>query len=229
MKINTYTAKGCRKENQDFLAYRTIGESDGIFVVADGMGGYDKGAEAAKVCVEEVVAYVAGHWEDGGSDAQLLQQAFGYANESLFFKRLALGVKAMGCCIVAALVHDLTVSFLWLGDSRGYLFRNGEELFRTADHSIVSELSKIKSLRAADIEKYSNVVTRSMMGDDKLGPLAVETMHCMPGDILFLCSDGLHKEVEPERIVGPDNQAKAELETAAPRFDDNLSYLEILI
>lgn len=229
MKIIEFTSKGNRKENQDFIAYKQIGDDTGIFVVADGMGGYAKGVEAAQVCAEAIVEYLEAHWHDKVDDDEKLRQAFIYANESLSFKRFALGVKKMGCCLVASLVKDGVISFIWLGDTRGYLFRNGDEIYRTTDHSIVNELAKIKSLRAEDIEKYSNVVTRSMMGDDNLGALEIEKHACLPGDIVFLCSDGLHKEIEPERIIGSDSPMKAMLADTSSRFEDNLTYLEIQI
>ncbi|WP_290077650.1 protein phosphatase 2C domain-containing protein [uncultured Duncaniella sp.] len=64
MKIIEFSSKGSRKENQDFIAYRRMGDEAGIFVVADGMGGYAKGAEAAQVCAEAIVEYLEGHWHD---------------------------------------------------------------------------------------------------------------------------------------------------------------------
>lgn len=227
MKIIEFSSKGNRKENQDFIAYKLMGDEAGIFVVTDGMGGYAKGAEAAKVCAEAIVEYFEGHWYDNIDDDEKLRQSFIYANESLSFKRFALGVKTMGCCLVASLIKNGAVRFLWLGDTRGYLFRNGEEIYRTQDHSIVNELAKIKTLRAEDIERYSNVVTRSMMGDDNLGYLKIEKQDYLPGDIIFLCSDGLHKQVEPERIISSDSQMKAMIAEVSSRFDDNFTYLEI--
>ncbi|MDE6718005.1 MAG: hypothetical protein K2J70_07425 [Muribaculaceae bacterium] len=91
----------------------------------------------------------------------------------------------------------------------------------------MNELAKIKTLRAEDIEKYSNVVTRSMMGDDNLEPLEIEKQNYLPGDIVFLCSDGLHKEVEPERVIGSDSLLKTKIADISSRFDDNFTYLEI--
>lgn len=225
MTVNEYTTQGGRTENQDFVTHRLVGHEAGIFVVADGMGGYAKGAEAARVCAEAVVDYATSHWDD--DDAQLLRQAFTHANDSLFCKRIALGVRTMGCCIVAALVRHDKVSLLWLGDARAYLIRQGQATFRTTDHSLINQLSEVRPLSADDIEKYAHIVTRSMMGDDDMEPLNVETLPCSPGDVVILCSDGLHKEIDPERILAAGLPLGDTIEKAAPQLDDNASYIEV--
>ena len=115
MKIIEFSSKGSRKENQDFIAYRRMGDEAGIFVVADGMGGYAKGAEAAQVCAEAIVEYLEGHWHDNIDDDEKLRQSFIYANESLFIQAICPWCKTMGCCLVASLIKRWsgTLSLAW--------------------------------------------------------------------------------------------------------------------
>ena len=58
------------------------------------------------------------------------------------------------------------------------MYRNGAEVYKMQDHSIINELSKIKNLKSSDMDRYSSVVTRSIMGDDKLGK--AEVSHVFP-------------------------------------------------
>lgn len=232
MQITEYTTPGGRPDNQDFIAWERVGEADGIFVVADGMGGYDRGAEAARVCAEAVAEYMVAHWAEGtvdGDMAAVLRDAFAYADDSLMLRRMALRVKAMGCCIVAAVVCAAHVHWLWLGDARGYLFRQGKEVYRTTDHSVADQLAQISALRPEDIEPYSHIVTRCMAGDGSLGPLGVVTVARQTGDVLMLCTDGMHKAFEPAKYVDSPETLVSEAQGRSSSLDDNLSFLHIRI
>lgn len=77
-------------------------------------------------------------------------------------KRIASTNQKMGCVIAVLLLTDGYAHFTWLGDSRIYMYRNGYEVYRTEDHSIVNELAKIKILSADSYEKYSSIVTNRL-------------------------------------------------------------------
>lgn len=192
--IQTFTSRGNRAENQDFIAYLLIDDESGIFVVADGMGGYEHGDIAAKVVAESIVESVFVNWSTG-FPSKILADAMSYANESLSLKRIALGGRKMGAVVCALILHAGKAYISWLGDSRVYHYSGGIEDFHTRDHSMVQELLKINSLKASDIEKYSNIVTRSVMGNVEMDPLEMEIIDYKPGDSFILCSDGLHKTI----------------------------------
>ena len=162
MTIYQYTNKGRRKKNQDYLLQKDVAGDLQIFICADGMGGYSYGEVAAQIVSESILEFI----EDNSNiytPEQLLREAIIYSNDSLMLKKLALGVNRMGSVITVLMIKGNTAYASWLGDSRIYLFRNNQEIYRTEDHSIASELYKIRTLTTADIEKYASIVTASIM------------------------------------------------------------------
>lgn len=228
MEVVQYSNKGCREENQDFSSWASLDDNSGIFVLADGMGGYEYGDKAAKVVVEAFIEYATQNFSTE-EPATLLRDAISYGNDNLMLTKIALGAKKMGCVIVALLLINDQAFITWLGDSRIYMFRDGREVFRTTDHSIVNELVKIKTLRAEDYERFSAIVTKSIMGDELPDDSPIRMIRTLPGDIFVLCSDGFHKEIPLFKAVEFENNIKTELEAEAPMISDNFSFLKISI
>ena len=135
----------------------------------------------------------------------------------------------MGCVVVVLLIQDEDAYLTWLGDSRIYMFRDGLEVFRTTDHSVVNELSKIKALSAEDIEKYSAIVTKSVMGVDSLDAAPIRKVKTEPNDVFILCSDGLHKEFSVSSIANHPKEALGELRSSALLANDNQSFIRVQV
>lgn len=228
MEIFEYTNKGTREENQDFVLHRTIGNNAHLFIVADGMGGYVAGDIAAKSVAESIYEYVDAHINDNSS-VDLLQDAVVFANEELSFRRYTYGGVDMGAVIVVMLLVGTTAYVTWLGDSRLYQYRGNELCFMTEDHSLVNKLSKIRCLTPEEIKRYSAIVTKSVMGDEKIGPIDIKVLSVATGDVFFLCSDGIHKAVEPIMLPISEVELKTFLDTNSDKFDDNFSLLRISI
>lgn len=226
MRIFEYTNKGSRDINQDFIIHSNITYDTAIMVVADGMGGYSFGEVASRVICDFIVEYVKINIACY-SPSELLKEAINYANDSLMLKRLSLGVKNIGAVISVLLTIENEAYFTWLGDSRLYLYRNGAEVYKTKDHTVINELSKIKSLNSFDIDKYSSVVTRSIMGDDKLGKIEVFHVTIQHGDIFILCTDGFHKELSMELAVDFDESKKELLDSKSSCITDNYSFIKV--
>ena len=225
MKIYEYTNKGSREINQDFVIHSVISSNTAIMVVADGMGGYSFGEIASQVISESIVEFVRMNISNY-SPTELLKESIIYANDCLMLKRLSLGVKSIGAVVSVLLTIKNDAYFTWLGDSRLYLYRDGIEVYRTQDHSVINELSKIKSLMSSDLDRYSSVVTRSIMGDDRLRKAEVSHVSVQQGDIFVLCTDGFHKELAMSNATEYNDSHKDILDLKSANISDNYSFIK---
>jgi serine/threonine protein phosphatase PrpC len=222
-----------RKNNQDSLAVVEApelgGQLQGLFMVADGMGGHAGGEVASRVAIEvvpkvvrETLAASNGHVA-GERMAAALRKAFAAANEAIREKaRSAPELRSMGTTCVAALIGDGLLAVGNVGDSRLYMLREGELIQVTKDHSLVQEYIQSGEMSPAQARqsRFRNILTRAVGIAGKV-EADVEVVALQEGDILLLCSDGLTNMVaEPEiaRILGtvsdPDEACRQLVETA---------------
>ncbi len=228
MKVFEYTNKGGREINQDYLAHCDVSDGISLYVVADGMGGYENGEIAAKIVGDSVCEFVPSHFSEYTVE-EILRKSFSYANSCLMVKRMAMNVPEMGCVVVAALVAEGKVSVAWLGDSRAYHIRNGKTQFVTTDHSMINELKAAGTFKESDRELYEACVTRCIMGDNSSYTAGFASVDSLPGDALVLCSDGIHKEMDVESLPSDDSLLRKQLDNLAPALGDNLSIIRITL
>ncbi|MEZ7762044.1 serine/threonine-protein phosphatase [Prevotella nigrescens] len=228
MKVFEYTNKGNRDENQDYVVHGSLPDGSGIFVVTDGMGGYSEGAAAARVVGDALLDFIELNFNQY-SPIELLKEAVPFANDALMLKRMAMAAKQMGCVVTVLIVSDGNAYLTWLGDSRIYMFRNGQEVYRTEDHSIVNELAKIKTLSASSYEKYASIVTKSIMGDTPVDVAPIRKIEVEEGDVFILCTDGFHKEIDMYKALKYDDSKKTELDSLANDISDNYSFIKVKI
>ena len=183
------THVGLRRElNED--SYYGDGEL-GLWLVADGMGGHDYGEVASALARESIVREVR-----AGTP---LQQAVRIADEEIIrTSRTRRDALPMGTTVVAARIEGRRFEVAWVGDSRIYLWREGQLAQLSQDHSYVQELvaSGAISHEQARNHPQRNVVTQALGVTDP-SELNVETTvgELRPGMQLLLCSDGLTEEV----------------------------------
>ena len=228
MTVFEYSGVGGRKINQDFLTYATMDERHAVFIVADGMGGYSHGEIAAQVAAEAARDFVEEHYQSLEPE-QLLREAIAFANESIGIKRFALHVKQMGTVIVVAYICGNTAWLAWVGDSRIYVMRNGKPVYQTEDHSLINELRQVNTLKAADLERYSAIVTRSLMGENVNSDPDIRSVEVQEGDVLWLCSDGVHKELPIYWMPEDDEELKTFLDGQSAHLSDNYTLLKVTI
>ena len=228
MEIFEYSNKGQREVNQDYVVHRGLSPDSAIFVVADGMGGYAHGEVASKVVSDSIVDFVESNLGKLAPE-KLLREAIIFANDELMLKRMALGTKKMGTVVSALLVIGTSAYICWLGDSRVYAFRDGEVTYKTEDHSIVSQMAKMQAITPDAYSKYSNIVTRCLMGDDQLGEVPVDSIKVHSRDVFVLCSDGFHKELNMNWALNYDDTQKEELDRKADNISDNYSFIKVVV
>ena len=189
------THVGLRRElNED--TYYGDGEL-GLWLVADGMGGHEDGEVASALAREAIVREVR-----AGTG---LAQAIRIADEDIIRASRKRGdALPMGTTVVAARVSGSRFEVAWVGDSRVYLWRDGQLAQLSQDHSYVQELigRGAISVEQARSHPHRNVVTQAL-GVTEPQQLNVETMS---GDLgvglqLLLCSDGLTEEVDDAHIA----------------------------
>jgi serine/threonine protein phosphatase PrpC len=226
MKVFQYSGIGKRTVNQDRLIVRSLSDDSSLYIVADGMGGYSNGAEAAELVANVISDFVAAQLGNIQPEA-LLRQALVEANQQLSIRRYSYGCVSMGTVVALVLVSGNTAYCTWLGDSRIYHYRNGQQLFVSIDHSVLMEREDNKVLSPAQIERYSCYVTRCIMGDDKLGSIEITTLHLQQGDTLILCSDGFHKKFNIEQLPSDNDELQRFIQNSNTLFDDNYSIIKL--
>ena len=169
-----------------------------LFVVADGMGG----AQAGEVASQEAAAA----FEQGlpaGDPGDALEQTIREANRRIHAMSQEHADRAgMGTTLTAAyLSEDDRILVAHVGDSRAYLFRDGELTRLTRDHSLVEELVRRGKLTEEQAETHPqrSVITRAL-GPEPDVEVDVEGFDAKPGDLFLLCSDGLTSMVPEARV-----------------------------
>jgi len=174
------------------------GDSDlGLWLVADGMGGHACGEVASALARETIVREIR--------DGKSLGQAIRVADEEIIrTSRRRNDSLPMGTTVVAARVQGNRFEVAWVGDSRAYLWRDGQLAQLSQDHSYVQELIAQGALTSeqARSHPHRNVVTQALGVTDP-NQLNVESLtgELRPGMQLLLCSDGLTEEVDDRGIA----------------------------
>ncbi len=204
-----------RKSNEDAIGLSV----PGLYVLADGMGGYEGGQIASTLAVETVTAYWTQKAEDKATE-DLLKEAILRANEAILArKKEEEGLCSMGTTLLVAALSGNQLFWAHVGDSRLYMWKEGVLSQITVDHSYVMELVEQGKLtkEAMRFHPRKNEITRAV-GIDSL--LKVDTGHlpAEEGSLFLLCSDGLTGMISDEDIHA--------LVTASPR--DSEEALEAL-
>jgi serine/threonine protein phosphatase PrpC/uncharacterized membrane protein YgcG len=186
-----------------------------VFAVADGMGGAQAGEVASRLAAESFDTVKRGT----ESPEAYLRAIAKTANARIH--RLAesdTSRSGMGTTLTAALVEGDEIGFAHVGDSRAYLFRDGELKLLTSDHSLVEELRRQGRLTDEQAEDHPqrSIITRAL-GPERDVQVDTMTYQARPGDVYLLCSDGLTTMIKEERIAailteaGPLEEAVARL------------------
>ncbi len=245
------TDVGKQREQNEDKPYALISEDSesGLFIVADGMGGYQAGEVASKLAVEKISDTLKTFFmplseqptvrltplseqetvklqpmqpgeQTAAASSQktrklpetpiaknvedALKAAIRQANKAILsYGEEQSSARGLGCTVTAAFVQGETAYVANIGDSRTYLFRNGELAPLTRDHSLVARLVEAKQIEPEDVYTHPqrNLIYRSLGAGHKTVDPDVFHERLQPGDSLLLCSDGLWEMVHDSDLV----------------------------
>jgi protein phosphatase len=224
-----------RKNNEDAMgsfipSSRHQARSHGfLFVVADGVGGLDLGEVASSTAIS-VLTKEFEEAQSGAMLISLLPRLVQHANAAVHDRTLApefRGKKMATTVVSCALRHDQAV-VSHVGDSRCYLVRKGVTKQITHDHTWVNEQRKMGLISEGDVAQSDarHVLIRSLGPEMFVSP-DTTALTIQAGDVLVLCSDGLHDEL-PESAIAtivsqnkPIEEIAKELVARAVEIDGN--------
>ena len=193
-----------RPYNQDRTLTLPLAGGGLLAAVFDGMGGHADGDVAAELAVASFrEVFSATPPKDAKEGEGLLALAARTADERIRTYAAAGDERCgMGTTVTAVLVIRDTVTILNVGDSRTYLFREGDLVPLTHDDSYVQSLVDAGSLSPADARFHPrrNVITRAL-GSLGRGELSLLSGVARRGDTYLLCSDGLWEMLSDGQIL----------------------------
>jgi serine/threonine protein phosphatase PrpC len=174
----------------------------GLFAVADGVGGAQAGDFASQTAME-VLQQAFSHKQSNLTTHELLEMAIQRANESIFQMSHELPqLEMMATTIVALHLENNVASVGHVGDSRLYrLDENGKLSRETRDHSMVEEevkAGRMTSVQAAN-HPSRNVISRAL-GAESAVEVEMQTINFEAGTTFLLCSDGVTRHLEDHEI-----------------------------
>jgi serine/threonine protein phosphatase PrpC len=176
--------------------------------VADGMGGAAAGELASAMAAEVIYAHLSTAWtqdEDASAArfAYRMKEAVELANQRIYlYAREHPDVRGMGTTVTAAGVFGDGLYLTQIGDSRGYLIRNGEAFQLTRDQSLTQRLvdaGELTEEEAAQSERR-NIILQAL-GPDPRVKVDLSHEQLRRGDTLILCSDGLSGVVRRDELA----------------------------
>lgn len=215
----TYDAKtdiGKKREtNEDNYLIESWEDKSAILaVVADGMGGHRGGEVASQIAVDTFRELLKNPLPSEASERyELLLKAFYDADSAIREKgNTAFGLLGMGTTIVAAIVTPTELIHLYAGDCRLYHFGGDDFPYMTADHSVVRVLLDLGQITPEQVATHPmRSVVNSCLGGQGNAQFSVDPKwddspsvirKLQAGDLLLLCSDGLHGEISDAELQG---------------------------
>jgi serine/threonine protein phosphatase PrpC len=226
-----------RPGNEDSCGHLIESPDSAIFVVADGVGGYEGGEVASAMAVESTITSYRENPVAWGA-AKRLHRAVQRANIDIHNRALAVPeLRRMATTLTAAAINNGTLYAAHVGDCRMYLIRNARIRQLTRDHTVIGERVRMGLITA---ERARNHPERSALnrclGHELIVSIDLITMPLSQGDRIIVCSDGLHTVLRDEELEHMTRDLDAEgasrklIETANARGTaDNLTVAVFLM
>ncbi|MCG6538939.1 serine/threonine-protein phosphatase [Pseudomonas sp. KSR10] len=187
-----------RTRNED--AFLDLPEQ-GLWAVADGMGGHHNGALASRLIVEQLADLPKGSLTERLAN---LRRCLHDLNRRLGQELTVTADRpdpVIGSTVVALLMENNRAACVWAGDSRCYLWRGGRLYQLSRDHSLLQQLIDEQNLSPQEAARRpaAHALTRAVGASEHL-VLDILEFDVYPGDALLLCSDGLYQTLSPDAL-----------------------------
>ena len=216
-----------RQGNEDYLGHVAPATPDEarsrgwLFVLADGVGGHDLGEVASRTAVESVLAGFR-EASPGEPLGALIERLIKTANTRVIDAGHAAspGGARMATTFVACALRYDRATIAHVGDSRCYLIRRGQANLLTRDHTVANEQVRlgIVSRSEASGSGAHHLLLRSL-GAELFVNVDVQEHQVLVGDVLLLCSDGLHNSLSGSEMAAVTSHG-GDLNAAAKRLVD---------
>jgi protein phosphatase len=206
-----------QEQNEDFV---WVDEQVGLFIVADGLGGYEAGEIASRLAAttagQVIVDQLKAETKPLSSNKikGLMTAAIEAANEAVYSAaQEAYQKRRMASTIVVALVQLPTVYISHAGDSRAYLIQGSTVTQLTVDDSWKTEFGGVEQSAEGGRTGLDHILTKSIGQESKVEP-SFRELTVASGDHLLLCSDGLWDMVTGQEILAEFEKAGDDLNQA---------------
>lgn len=206
-----------REINQDSYYISDSLDQVQLYMLADGMGGYNGGEIASKLAIQSAKSYIENNFKDIEKDRESILQLVGssmeYANMVVYEKsKENEDLEGMGTTLEICLIYNNKVYIGHVGDSRIYRIRKEFMRKLTQDHSYVQKLVKDGTITQEEAVHHpqKNMLMKALGCNAFVEP-DVMVKGFLKEDILIMCSDGLTNLVSQEEIF---KEAKKDIEQA---------------
>jgi len=235
LRVGSRSAQGVRPNNEDRFVV-DLGQK--LFLVADGMGGQERGEIASGMAAEIIPQVVQSCLAEEESADRALRRALAQANDRIVDAgRSQPEGRRMGTTAVCALHKNNQVFVAGLGDSRAYLIRGDKAEQLTIDHSVAQALVATGALTKEEARHspYQHILHKFLGCNGMADSAEVHPFTPEPGDRLLLASDGLTNHISDEDLAQgarehPDVQEWADylVKTALERGSrDNVTFVVV--
>ena len=195
-----------REMNQDYYYISNSLDEIQLYMLADGMGGYNGGEIASKLAIQTAKSYIENNFneieKDKDSIIQLIGSSMEYANMVVYEKsKESKELEGMGTTLEICLIYNNRAFIGHIGDSRIYRIRKEFMRKLTKDHSYVQQLvdeGKITKEESINHPK-KNMLIKALGCTEFIEPDSM-VKGFIKGDILLMCTDGLTNMLTEDEI-----------------------------
>lgn len=208
MEVLASSDKGrVREQNEDYYYVSDKNKDLGIYMLADGMGGYEGGEIASRLAIDAARRYIEDHFDEIPHDnkeniLKLIRDSMEYANTVVFdIAKQSEELKSMGTTLEICLIYNNRAYIGHIGDSRIYRIRGQFIRKLTTDHSYVETLVKDGTITKEEAKHHpkKNMLMKAL-GCLEFAEPDVMVKNFQKGDIIVMTSDGLTNMVEESTI-----------------------------